>query len=203
MTTLTVLFGGVALVLVAILSLSIRWTTKGYVRLLILVLGVLFLPLGYGSMAGLLGLPKPISLEWFKNDAKKARVMGYYFVEGKSIDLWLLVEGDMEPTYYSLPWSMKDAQQLQDAFSKAREQHTGVAMDWQAFKKDGLLKQIEKAVRNAGKKLAPGKEGVLGPPTAPSQETRSGPKFYALPQHKIPDKQVPAPGLEYHRPAGQ
>lgn len=200
MTALATLFSGSAIILVAILSLAVRWTIKGYVRLLVLALGILFLPLGYASMADLLGLPKPVSLEWSKNGAGKARVMSYYFVEGKRIDLWLLVEGDAEPTYYSLPWSVENAQQLQNAFSLARENHTGVEMDWQAFKKGGPLRQIEEALRGLGEKLARKKGDRSGPPAAHSEETRPGPRFYPLPQPKQPDKQVPVPGFEYHRP---
>ena len=193
MTALMAFFVAGASFFIAVMFLAIRWTTKGYARVLIVALALPVLALGYGSMAGLLGLPKPVSLEWFKSEAKKARVLGYFLVDGKTIDLWIVVEGDMEPTYYSLPWSTKDAQQLQDAAAKARREHTGVEVDWQALKKgEGLAQRLKDAL------LGKGKPGGL--PYAHSEETRPGPKFYALPQPKMPDKQVPAPGFEYHRP---
>ena len=192
---MTFFLAGAALFLITIF-LAIRWTTKGYARVLIVALALPVIALGYMTEASLLGLPKPITLEWFKSEAKKARILGYFLVEGKAIDLWLLVEGDAEPTYYALPWSIPDAQQLQDAAAKARRQRTGVEVDWQALKGGkGLVQKLKDALRGKGK---PG-----GLPYAHSEETRPGPKFYALPQPKMPDKQVPAPGLEYHRPAGQ
>jgi hypothetical protein len=63
----------------------------------------------------LLGHAKPIAWEWHK--LKGSRIYGYVLVENRAIYLWLDRNG--EPVAYVLPWSITDAQEVQDAIEGA------------------------------------------------------------------------------------
>ncbi len=63
----------------------------------------------------LLGKPKPVSLVF--HDLKGSTILAYTFVEGKSIYLWIDLNG--APMTLVLPWSTEDAQDIQDAMERA------------------------------------------------------------------------------------
>lgn len=63
----------------------------------------------------LLGKPKPISLVF--HDLKGSTIIAYTFIEGKSIYLWVDLNG--APMTLVLPWSVRDAQDIQDAVEGA------------------------------------------------------------------------------------
>jgi hypothetical protein len=74
----------------------------------------------------LLSRPKPLRLEW--RDAADAQVLSALPVENEAIYAWLLIPHSSEPRTYVLPWSLKAAQQLQEAMSEAQANGTGVRM---------------------------------------------------------------------------
>ena len=80
----------------------------------------------YGGATELLGLPKPLMLEW--RDNAKAQVLSALPVENRAIYIWLASADSPEPRAYVLPWSQKTAQQLQDAINKAEASGTAVEM---------------------------------------------------------------------------
>jgi hypothetical protein len=80
----------------------------------------------YGGSIELLSRPKPLRLEW--RDAATAKVLGANLREGEAIYVWLQVDGSPEPRAYALPWSMKLAQQLQDAMQSGQASGGGVEM---------------------------------------------------------------------------
>jgi hypothetical protein len=80
----------------------------------------------YGGSIELLSRPKPLRLEW--RDAAEARVLGATMREGEGIYVWLQVPGAAEPRAYALPWSLKMAQQLQDAMQEGEANGTDVQM---------------------------------------------------------------------------
>jgi hypothetical protein len=87
---------------------------------------VLLIALVYGGSIELLGRPKPVRLEW--RDLEKAQVLGASMREDEAIYLWLQFDGAPEPRVYTLPWSMKTAQDLQNAMQQGEATGTGVEM---------------------------------------------------------------------------
>lgn len=91
---------------------------KGKYRILMMLGYILFsafLVLGTGEI---LGLAKPVQLEW--RDIKKARVIGMQFDEGVAIYIW--VRDGKATRLYSLPWVIggeNDAEKMQDGWRKA------------------------------------------------------------------------------------
>lgn len=82
----------------------------------------------YGGGVEVLGRAKPMRLEW--RDATEAQVVGAVPVENEGIYVWLSMPGSPQPIAYVLPWSLKDAEQLQTAMSKAEADGTAVQMTW-------------------------------------------------------------------------
>ena len=109
-------------------SISIWAPRRLAVRITALALALLFVPLGYGSLADLLSRPKPVAMEWLRKSAPEATVLGASFVEGKHIYIWLQMPEGGEPRAYTLPWDREVAEQLQEARRKADETGTAVLM---------------------------------------------------------------------------
>jgi hypothetical protein len=87
---------------------------------------VVLIALVYGGGIELLGRPKPLRLEW--REAGEVKVLSAVPVENEAIYLWLDMPGAPEPRAYVLPWSLRQAQQLQTAMSEAEANGTGVRM---------------------------------------------------------------------------
>ena len=80
----------------------------------------------------MLSRPKPVDLEWSMRNVSTAQVIGSLPVEGTAIYLLLRLPEIAEPRYYMLPWSMKTAQQLQDAIRNAKPgEHVMMGMPFQ------------------------------------------------------------------------
>lgn len=78
--------------------------------------------------------PKNYEWEYFKEDTY---VIAYNFPrEEDRIFLW--VEGDNGPLYYSLEWNEEIAEQLQEAFEEAKKNDTEVMLEADKFK-DGFV----------------------------------------------------------------
>lgn len=88
---------------------STRWRVFGTLGYVLFGAGL------YLTSFEMLGLPKPLYLEWRK--LNNAKVISFFWIENKAIYLWLMV--DNEPRQYALPWSTEQAQQMQDAQEKA------------------------------------------------------------------------------------
>ncbi len=63
-----------------------------------------------------LGRPRPAVFE-----APTGTVVGFHFDEPRAIYLWMLPAGARAPTAFALPWSERQAAQLQQAAEQARK----------------------------------------------------------------------------------
>lgn len=77
---------------------------------------VVILVFSFASVTEILGVSKPSRLEWRRPD--KVAIISYYFVEGKYIYLWVMMNG--RPAAYAFPWNIKMAQRIQRAFRRAK-----------------------------------------------------------------------------------
>lgn len=161
--------------IMAIFALILTWVSISHVRSLLfrtilVVLFASFLPLGYVSLAELLGRPKPISLIWLKSriisDVKEldAEVLGYTLIEDKGIYLYLRLPDRKEPLSVVLPWSLN------------------------------LAKKLKKGMRGAASK------GTTLRVKLPYENSldRNERMFYEPPQPMLPLKQVPEAPLEFN-----
>ncbi|HUO56455.1 MAG TPA: hypothetical protein VMU27_03415 [Candidatus Paceibacterota bacterium] len=192
--TLLVICGTTAVILIILYALAIRWTSRGFVRVWYLLLALPAFGLAIGSPTQLMGLAKPVSLEWLKNKAMQADVLAYYFEDGKAIDLLLLVEGDKTPTFYSIPWKEKTAQNLQDAWNQGKKNGTGIVMQPLPFGgSDGVPKFLKNLlrIRDSG-----GTSNVSTP------SATNGTVFRVIPVPRPPPKLASPPGKNVDRPHG-
>ena len=125
-----------------------------------LVSGLFALILGavFFGYSDMLGRPKSTRLEVLRSSTQDAQVLGSFMKEGQGIYLWLQLPGVSEPRYYKMPWNERVAKALQEAVQKNAEQHGG---------------------------------GVaMGAPFGNFENglDHEEPKFYPLPQEKLPDK---------------
>lgn len=119
----------IAAVLAATLGLiSVASPRRLAIKVVALATMVLFLPLAYASLVGLLSKPKPVDLEWWLAEAAEAEVVASRMVENEGIYLWLQLVGISEPRAYVLPWDRASAEQLQQALREAEQNQSGVQM---------------------------------------------------------------------------
>jgi hypothetical protein len=123
-----ILYAGFAVVFVTLAHIGVWSPRKLWVKLLALGALAAFFPLGYTSLAELLGRPKPVSLEWIHRHAPTANLLGASMREGEAIYVWIQLPEETEPRAYRLPWSRQLAQQLQGAQQQAEKNHSGVEM---------------------------------------------------------------------------
>jgi hypothetical protein len=126
--SLPLLFGAATLVAAYLATIGIGAPGRPARRLRALLAACLFMPLAYGGFAELLGKPKPVTLEWWLGRAPEATVLASSLREGRSIHLWLQLDGVDEPRAYVLPWSRHLAEQLQATERAAAEDGSGVRM---------------------------------------------------------------------------
>lgn len=106
------------------------WSPRPFwIKVCAITVAALLLPTAYFSLVELLSRPKPIALEWAQRDLSEAVVIGADLREGKSIYLWLKVDGLEEPRSYVLPWDQKLAEQLHGARREAKAKGTGVRVN--------------------------------------------------------------------------
>lgn len=106
------------------------WSPRPFwIKVCAITVAALLLPTAYFSLVELLSRPKPIALEWAQRDLSEAVVIGADLREGKSIYLWLKVDGLDEPRSYVLPWDQKLAEQLHGARREAEAKGTGVRVN--------------------------------------------------------------------------
>ncbi len=128
MTELTYLYAGIAVLAGVISSISVWSPRRLGLKLSAIGASALFLPAAYVGFAALLGLPKPVQLEWLRAKAPEATVLASTFRENQAIYVWLQMNEVSEPRAYILPWSRDLAEQLQTAQREAAENQTQVQM---------------------------------------------------------------------------
>lgn len=107
-------------------SIAIWAPRKTPIRVLALGAMTLFIPVVYTQFVGLLSKPKPVEWEWFDRDVERAEVLSVSFDEGKTIYMWLRLEGFIAPRFYSFPWRQRDAEDLEDAMEQANRTRSNV-----------------------------------------------------------------------------
>ncbi len=114
-------------VLMAILAWSaIRARGKLWRKLAALGALAVLVPLLYIDAMGLMGRPKPITMEWFRDFHQGAVLVGADIREGVAIYIWLRHEGEIEPRAYVLDWDRDTAVRLKEAADTAQEMATDV-----------------------------------------------------------------------------
>jgi hypothetical protein len=83
---------------------------------------------GFGSLADLLGRPKPAQFDWFRDAGEELQVLGSDIRENEAIYLWVRQTPTDPPRAYALPWNMEVAKQLFGAQNEAQESGRGVRM---------------------------------------------------------------------------
>ena len=117
------------LVLAAALALMSVWSRRrlalraGAVGLLALTAAV-----AYTAFSDLLSRPKPMALEFIRDDLGEAEVLGAALREGRGIYVWLKLPGVDEPRYYVMPWQLETAEELQKAMREADRNRAGLLM---------------------------------------------------------------------------
>ncbi len=128
MRDLIPLFAALGL-LAAILAHIAIWSPRNiWVKLGALATTAAFMPVAYASLSVMLSRPKPIELEWSREQLADAAVLGARLEEGKAIYVWLGMDGVDEPRAYVLPWSEELAKQLHGAQRTAEQTGTQVRM---------------------------------------------------------------------------
>ena len=114
MAQLLYLFIGVVVFVTTLAAITVWSPRRLSVKVGALALSALLMASSYGGFLELLGRPKPAALEWLAQ-AEEATVVGVRMREGEAIYLWLELETPSEPRAYVIPWSQKQAEQLQGA----------------------------------------------------------------------------------------
>jgi hypothetical protein len=128
MTAIPLLFALAAGIAAMLASIAIWAPRRLLVRAGALACALLFMPVAYAGMGDLLGRPKPVALEWWRQTAGEATVLGSQLREGHGLLLWLHLDGEPEPLAYRLPWSRDLAQQLERALEQAARDGTQARM---------------------------------------------------------------------------
>jgi hypothetical protein len=128
MRDLVPLFAALA-VLTAILAHIAIWSPRRlWIKIGALVTTAAFMPVAYASLSTMLSRPKPIAMEWSRQQLSEAAVLGSRLEEGKAIYVWLEINGIDEPRAYALPWDKELAKQLHGAQRTATQNGTQVRM---------------------------------------------------------------------------
>lgn len=170
MNELPFLFAAAMTVAAGLAMLAVWAPRRLTPKLSALAMAAAFVPLGYLGFVDLLGRPKPVAMEWWRERADEATVLGSQLREGDGVYLWLQLAGSGEPRSYRLPWDEGTAQQLVEALREADKNGSGVRMRL---------------------------------PFEPTLDRRE-PRFYALPQPALPDKDTGrAAGAQVYKRPGQ
>ena len=116
----------VIVLLAAVLASIAAWAPrKTWVRVNALVITLLIMPIGFLQVTEMLSRPKPANYECLRRHVDKVTVLSASFREKQAIYLWVRFDGDTKPRYYSLPWSNRLAENLQES---SRKRSTRTAM---------------------------------------------------------------------------
>lgn len=128
MDILIYVFIGATGIAAALAGIAIWAPRPTRVRVLAVAVTALFLPVVYVPLLEMLSKPKPMSFEWYERDSDKAELLGISFHEGKSIYLWLRLDGSFKPRYYEIPWNIKLAEKLEDAVDDATRRNSTIIL---------------------------------------------------------------------------
>jgi hypothetical protein len=128
MTQLIYLFAAVVVIASILAGVAIWAPRSMWVKAWAFCLTAALMPTAYAGFVELLGKPKPVTLEWARDAARQATVLGASLQEGKAIYLWVRLEESLVPRAYVLPWSRRQAEQLQDAMRQAEANGSAVRM---------------------------------------------------------------------------
>jgi hypothetical protein len=120
----------------AVLAAIAIWAPrKTWIRVSAICITVLFVPLIYIELMGLLSKPKPMAYEWWESQIKKAEILGVSLHEDEAIYIWLRLDGSVQPRYYFLPWRQKLAEKLEDHMEAAVKSNSALIVSKPFFKK--------------------------------------------------------------------
>ena len=128
MRDLIPLFSALAVLAVILAHIAIWAPRQLWIKFGALATTVAFMPVAYASLSTMLGRPKPIEMEWSRQQLSEAAVLGARLEEGKAIYVWLGIDGVEDPRSYSLPWDQELAKQLNSAQRTAQQNGTQVHM---------------------------------------------------------------------------
>lgn len=117
--TLYLCFVALLAVAATLASIAIWAPRRPRPRAAAVALTAVFIPIGYLTLTEILSQPKPMTHEWFKRTVDEATVLSVSFDEGSAIYLWLRIDGDARPSYYTLPWRPVLAEKLQNYVDEA------------------------------------------------------------------------------------
>lgn len=126
--SLTYLFLAIVLLAAILASIAFWAPRRAWVRISSLIITLLIVPIGFLQVTELLSRPKPANYEWLRKNVDTVTVLSVSFDEGNAIYLWLRLEGDVKPRYYSLPWSNTLAENLQESLEEAVGQNGNVVL---------------------------------------------------------------------------
>jgi hypothetical protein len=126
--SLTYLILAVVLLAAGLASIAAWAPRRTWVRVSALVITILIVPIGFLQVTELLSRPKPANYEWLRRNVDKVTVLSISFHEEHAIYLWVRLDGDLRPRYYSLPWSNTLAENLQDTLEEAVGQNGNVVL---------------------------------------------------------------------------
>lgn len=112
----------------ALASIAIWAPRPARVRILAVTMTLLFIPVAYVELAELLSKPKPMSFEWYYRNTDKAILLGTTLDEGKAIYLWLRLDGSLEPRNYKIPWNLRLAEKLEEAYEDAVKRNSTIVL---------------------------------------------------------------------------
>jgi hypothetical protein len=128
MRDLTTLFALAVAIAAALATIGAWAPRKLWVRVTAVATAALLLPIGYAALADLLSRPKPVALEWVRDQEAEATVLAATIRENEGIYVWLQ-HGDLpEPRAYVVPWDRDLAEQLQEAMREAEQNGNGLMM---------------------------------------------------------------------------
>lgn len=146
-------------------SIAIWAPRRTPIRTLALVAMTLFLPLAYIQFVELLSKPKPAAWAWIERDVDRAEILSVSFDEGKTIYLWLRLNGMIEPRFYSMPWRQQVAEDLEDAMTQSARDRSSVILS-NPFSKRSLEDRGGPSIE------------IIPPPTLPLKKPVIPPRVY-------------------------
>lgn len=121
-------FAGAIGIAAALASLAIWAPRPTRVRVAALAITMLFLPVAYVQLIEMLSKPKPMSFEWYQRNTTEAELLSISLDEGKAIYLWLRLDGSLEPRNYKIPWNLRLAEKLEDAYEDAVKRNSAIVL---------------------------------------------------------------------------
>ena len=88
-------------------------------RAVAVILAVAVVPASYVALTEILGRPKPVAHEWWTDQVTDAVLLGTSVDEGRAIYLWVQLDGESRPRYYTLPWRRTVAERIQEVTDEA------------------------------------------------------------------------------------